>query len=75
VNAVGHTSITAESVRARLQAMDDDALKRFGIAAAFMCSPEANNGKPPREAFVLQLREARAEWTRRHGTDDPPARS
>lgn len=65
MNSVGHTSITPDSVRARLQAMDDDALKRFGMAAAYMCSPEANNGKPPREAFVLQLREARAEWAKR----------
>jgi hypothetical protein len=31
-----------------------------------MCSPYANLGKPPLEAFVIQLREARAEWRRLH---------
>jgi len=38
---------------------------RFGQAAAFMCSPRANMGKEPREAFLVQLREAREEWRRR----------
>jgi hypothetical protein len=40
-------------------------LKRFGRSAVYMCSPKANTGKPPRDAFVIQLREARAEWRRR----------
>jgi hypothetical protein len=31
-----------------------------------MCSPEANLGKEPRQAFVLQLREAVEEWRLRH---------
>jgi hypothetical protein len=50
-----------DALRAR---MDDAALLRFGQAAAYMCSPGAQ-GKPPRETFVVQLREARAEWRRR----------
>jgi hypothetical protein len=29
-----------------------------------MCSPGANGGKPPRECFVIQLEEAKAEWQR-----------
>jgi hypothetical protein len=39
---------------------------RFGKAAAFMC-----RDKEPRQAFVIQLNEARAEWQRRH----PPKQS
>lgn len=37
----------------------------YGESAGYMCSPAANLGKPPREPFVIQLREARAEWKRR----------
>jgi hypothetical protein len=44
--------------------MDDDAEVRFARDAAYMCSPSAQ-GKPPRETFVVRLREARAEWRRR----------
>jgi hypothetical protein len=45
--------------------MDAEALQRYGEAAAFLCSPEARYGGPPRAEFVLQLNEARAEWKRR----------
>ena len=48
--------------------MSDGELLRFGKSAAAMCSPEANLGKPPREAFVIQRDEARAEWQWRKGT-------
>jgi hypothetical protein len=57
-----------EEVRARLRKMSDADLIRFGRAAAGMCSPEANFGRPPRQVFVEQLEEARAEWRRRHST-------
>jgi hypothetical protein len=30
-----------------------------------VCSPAGNLGNPLREAFVIQLEEARAEWKRR----------
>ncbi len=53
-------------LRERLQKMTDDELRKFGRAAAHMVSPKANMGQPPRETFVVQLAEARAEWTRRH---------
>jgi hypothetical protein len=53
--------------------MDRAALVRFGQAAAYMCSPQANMGKQPREAFLVQLREAREEWRRRL-TASPQAR-
>jgi hypothetical protein len=55
-----------DQCRARLQRMDDAALERFGKSAAYMASPTANLGHPPREPFLVQLREARIEWKRRH---------
>jgi hypothetical protein len=40
--------------------MIDADLLRFGKDHRYMRSPHANTGKPPLEAFVTQLREARA---------------
>ena len=48
--------------------MTDKELLRFGKSARYMCSPEANLGKEPRKAFVIQLREAAEEWRCRHPT-------
>ena len=59
--------IDVEELRARLQKMSDAELLRFGKAARNLCSPEANRGTAPRKVFVIQLREARAEWKRRKG--------
>jgi hypothetical protein len=42
-------------LRQRLRKMNDEALVRFGRSAAYLCTPEANHGKAPREAFVFQL--------------------
>lgn len=52
--------------RLRIQKMDDPALLRQGLAAKYMCSPQANCGKPTRECFVIHLHERRAEWRKRH---------
>jgi hypothetical protein len=54
--------IDLEQLRARLRKMSDTELIRFGKAARFLCRP---GKEPPREAFAVQLREARAEWRRR----------
>ena len=35
--------------------MTDAELLRFGKDNRYMCSPYANMGKPPLEAFVIQL--------------------
>jgi hypothetical protein len=59
-------SLNLDALRARLRAMNDQMLLRWGEAAARLCRPEANLGVPPREVFVVHLREARAEWRRRH---------
>lgn len=50
----------------RLRKLNDDELLRFGRAAAGMCSPEAKFGHAPRQVFVEQLREARADRRRRY---------
>jgi hypothetical protein len=65
MSSVGFQPFQMEELRARLGEMSDEELIRFGRAAAGMCSPEANFGRP-RAVFVEQLREARAEWRRRH---------
>ena len=67
--------INREEVRERLQRMSDEKLIEFGRACVYMCSPQANLGKPPREEFVVQLEEARAEWRRRHPRDEPSERA
>ena len=58
--------VDIEALRERLRKMTDAELLRFGKDNRYMCSPYANLGKPPLEAFVIQLLEARAEWRRRH---------
>jgi hypothetical protein len=67
--------LDVEELRQRLRKMNDEELRRFGRAAQFMCSPGANGGKPPRENFVLQREEAKAEWQRRQNGQAPPTRS
>jgi len=39
---------------------------KFGKSAEWLCDPKNNPVEPPREVFVIQLREAREEWRRRH---------
>jgi hypothetical protein len=66
MNEIQIESFDIEKLRERLRKMSDAQLLEFGRAARQLCSPEANFGKPPREVFVIQLEEARAEWRRRH---------
>jgi len=65
MNGVEYPS-DVETTRTHLQKMTDEQLLRCGVVARYMCSPEANLGKPPREDFVIQLHEARTEWRRRN---------
>jgi hypothetical protein len=58
----GEHELDLEALRARLRRMSDRELLRFGKSARYMCSPEANLGQEPRQAFVIQLREAEKEW-------------
>jgi hypothetical protein len=71
MGSVGFQPLQIEEVRVRLRKMSDTDLIRFGRAAAGMCSLEANFGRPPRQVFVEQLEEARAEWRRRQVSIPP----
>jgi hypothetical protein len=55
-----------ETLRARLRAIPDSQLLQVGQAAKMLCGPEINSDGPPLELYVVQLREAREEWRRRH---------
>ena len=58
----GENDLNVEALRVRLRRMSDRELLRFGKSARYMCSPEANLGKEPRQAFVIQVKEAEEEW-------------
>jgi len=64
--------INREEVRERLRRMTDEQLREYGRACVHMCSPQANLGKPPREAFVVQLEEAKVEYRQNIGLSEPP---
>jgi hypothetical protein len=59
-------SIDVDAIRARLRKLLDPELIEYGKSCVFLCSPKQNFGKPPLEVWTVQLREARAEWRRRH---------
>ncbi len=62
LSSVGFSDLDLEALRIRLRKMNDQELRRFALAAKFMCSRGANLGK----VFVIQLEEARAELERRN---------
>ena len=62
----GENELDLDALRARLRSLSDRELLWFGRAARYMCWPAANQGKEPRQVFVIQLREAEKEWHRRH---------
>lgn len=65
------SEVDLESLRRRLRKMNDQELRRFEDAAEFMCTPGANQGQAPRQVFVIQLEEARAEQERRKTAEKP----
>jgi hypothetical protein len=73
MNGIKLEGFDIAKLRERLRKMTDAQLLEFGRAARQLCGPEANFGKPPREVFVTQLKEARAEWRRRHPKNSPAA--
>jgi hypothetical protein len=56
----------AGEIRERVRKMSDEELLRYATVCKSMCSPEVNFGKPPLDTWIVQLREARAEWLKRH---------
>jgi len=77
LNSVGFSTseneVDLESLRARFRKMSDEKLQRDIRAGEYLCSPQANFGKPPRQVFVIALQEARAEWKRRN-PEIPPSK-
>jgi hypothetical protein len=65
MNEIQIESFDIEKLRERLRKMSDAQLLEFGRAGRQLCSPEANFDKPPREVFVIQLKEARAEMEKK----------
>ena len=65
-SAVQMIVFSVEELRKRLRVMPDEKLHQFGEAARYMCTPEANLHKSPLPIYVLQLKEATAEWRHRH---------
>jgi hypothetical protein len=51
---------------AQLRKMSDRDLLKCGKDLAFLCYPKQKYGKPPKEVWVLELKEARTEWRRRY---------
>jgi hypothetical protein len=64
--SVGFRDFDIEKERERLRKLSDEELMREGRAARYLCSPKANFRKPPRDIFVIGLRECKAEWRRRY---------
>ena len=60
----GEDELDLDALRARLRRMSDRELLWFGRAARYMCSPAVNQGRGPRQMFVIQLGEAAMEWRR-----------
>jgi hypothetical protein len=52
--------------RKRLQKMTDEELLRHGKACAYMADPTYTANNTIEETYVVQLREARREYRRRH---------
>ena len=65
MQAIGTQNDDLEKHRERIRNMTDKQLLEYGRACRYMCTPEANLGKPPQASSVIHLREARAEWERR----------
>jgi hypothetical protein len=65
----GFGMVDLEELRTRLRNMTDSELEGYGFVAKIMCSFTVNANIPPRECFVVQLRESQAEWVRRKGVN------
>jgi hypothetical protein len=61
-----------QSLQRRLREMSEEKLLQFGRDAKYMCSPCANLGQPPREVFVIQLKEAKLDFFMARNCRVPP---
>lgn len=53
-------------LRQRLRTMSNPELLLFGVATKYQCSRETEPGHAPPEDVLVQLAEARKEWTKRN---------
>jgi hypothetical protein len=65
MNRPWEDTFSVEEIREYIRKLSDEDLLRYGRAARYMTTPEATRGKPPRQVFLVQLEECRAEWKRR----------
>jgi len=56
VISAGFREFNEEEECERLRKLSDEELIREGKAARFLCAPNQNFGKPPRNVFVVGLR-------------------
>jgi hypothetical protein len=61
MGSINISGFNVQQLRTFLRGMSDAELLKFGKSAKSMCDPKHNYGRPPREVFVVQLREAREE--------------
>jgi hypothetical protein len=55
-----------ERLRQRLRKMSNPELLLFGVTTKYQCSRETEPGPAPPEDVLVQLAEARKEWTKRN---------
>jgi hypothetical protein len=64
MQAIGLRERTIEEIRNELSKMSDAELMRHGLGLREFCRPDVQG--TVHEGWLRQLREARAEWRRRH---------
>ncbi len=52
-SAQNDAPVDLSALRVRLARMSDTQLLHFGKSGAYLCTPEANYGRPPRQCFVI----------------------
>ena len=64
---IAETAWDLEDFRKRIREMPDEKLIRYGKAARYMADPRnAADKRTVRDVHLIQLRECRAEYRRRH---------
>ena len=64
---IAESQFTVEEFRRRIEKLPDADLLRYGRAARYMADPlNSADKRTVRDVFVIQLRECKREWARRH---------
>jgi hypothetical protein len=71
---IAETAFTLEDFRKRIREMPEEKLSRYGKAARYMADPRnAADKRTVLEVYIIQLRECRAEYRRRHPKENHAA--